>query len=150
MRATATNFFWAGVVGVLLWAAPASSQQKIENCAACHQSLPDARLAEPAKQFSGDIHAVKGFGCVACHGGDGADSEMSAMNPAKGYIGKPTGTKIVDVCGHCHSDARFMRQYNPALRIKLRNIIRPCTAGGSKNTRIQKSRHALAATGLIP
>jgi predicted CXXCH cytochrome family protein len=74
-------------------------------------------LAVPAKLFSGDIHAVKGFGCVSCHGGDASDTEMSAMNPAKGYIGKPTGTKIVDVCGRCHSDARFMRQYNPSLRV---------------------------------
>ncbi|HXK27886.1 MAG TPA: hypothetical protein VJ646_06505, partial [Candidatus Binatia bacterium] len=86
-------------------------QPQVENCVACHQSLPDERLAGPAKLFSGDIHAVKGFGCVSCHGGDASDTEMSAMNPAKGYIGKPTGTKIVDVCGRCHSDARFMRQY---------------------------------------
>ena len=95
MRATSSMFFWVGLAGLLLLAVPALGQPQGENCAACHQSLPDGRLAEPAKQFVGDIHAVKGFGCVSCHGGDAPDTEMSAMNPAKGYIGKPTGTKIV-------------------------------------------------------
>jgi len=117
MRATSSKFFWVGLVGVLLLAVPAMGQQKVDNCLACHQSLTDARLSAPTKLFSEDIHAVKGFGCVSCHGGDASDPEMSAMNPAKGYIGKPTGTKIVDVCGRCHSDARFMRQYNPSLRV---------------------------------
>ena len=117
MRATSSKFFWVGLVGVLLLAVPAMGQQKVDNCLACHQSLTDARLSAPTKLFSEDIHAVKGFGCVSCHGGDASDPEMSAMNPAKGYIGKPTETKIVDVCGRCHSDARFMRQYNPSLRV---------------------------------
>ncbi|HWP59830.1 MAG TPA: hypothetical protein VNL14_18200 [Candidatus Acidoferrales bacterium] len=42
---------------------------------------------------------------------------MTAMDPAKGYIGKPKGEQIVRVCGRCHADARFMRQYNPSLRV---------------------------------
>lgn len=39
------------------------------------------------------------------------------MDPAKGYIGKPNRKQIAQVCGRCHSDARFMKQYNPALRV---------------------------------
>jgi predicted CXXCH cytochrome family protein len=117
IRATSRGFLRLGIAVVLFLPVTAIGQQQGENCVACHQSLPDERLAGPAKLFSGDIHAVKGFGCVSCHGGDASDTEMSAMNPAKGYIGKPTGTKIVDVCGRCHSDARFMRQYNPSLRV---------------------------------
>jgi predicted CXXCH cytochrome family protein len=42
---------------------------------------------------------------------------MEAMDPAKGYIGKPERQQVVQVCGRCHSDARFMKQYNPALRV---------------------------------
>ncbi len=95
----------------------AEPQPLSDSCVACHTALGDERLKEPAKRFSEDIHAAKGFGCVSCHGGDAKDTEMSAMSPAKGYIGKPKGTKIVEVCGRCHSDARFMRQYNPALRV---------------------------------
>jgi len=39
------------------------------------------------------------------------------MDRAKGYIGKPTLTQVIEVCGRCHSDAGFMRQYNPSLRV---------------------------------
>ena len=39
---------------------------------------------------------------------------MEAMAPAKGYIGKPARQQIIAVCGRCHADARFMKQYNPS------------------------------------
>jgi hypothetical protein len=42
---------------------------------------------------------------------------MEAMDPAKGYIGKPERAQLTQVCGRCHSDARFMKQYNPSLRV---------------------------------
>ena len=42
---------------------------------------------------------------------------MSAMDPGRGYIGVPQGRQVVQVCGRCHSDAQFMRQYNPSLRV---------------------------------
>jgi hypothetical protein len=42
---------------------------------------------------------------------------MEAMDPAKGYIGTPGRAQVAQVCGRCHSDARFMRQYKPALRV---------------------------------
>ena len=109
----------AGLVLLIVSLSPSylAAQQKPDNCVGCHTALGDERLAEPAKHFAEDIHAAKGFGCVSCHGGDASDAEMSAMSPAKGYIGKPKGTKIVEVCGRCHSNASFMRQYNPALRV---------------------------------
>jgi len=39
------------------------------------------------------------------------------MDEAKGYIGAPSPALVPQVCGRCHSDAGFMRQYNPALRV---------------------------------
>jgi hypothetical protein len=39
------------------------------------------------------------------------------MDRKKGYIGKPTHAQVVEVCGRCHSDANFMRRYNPSLRV---------------------------------
>jgi hypothetical protein len=112
------------VVAVLLvagaaWTARAEAQPKppVEGCAACHLEIGDDRLVKPAKSYPGDIHAAKGFGCVACHGGDAAETGMEAMTPAKGYIGKPARQQIPTVCGRCHSDARFMKQYNPSLRV---------------------------------
>jgi predicted CXXCH cytochrome family protein len=88
-----------------------------DHCAACHLETGDDRLVQPAKEFAADVHAAKGFGCVACHGGDAKATGMEAMDPAKGYIGKPERRQVAQVCGRCHSDAQFMRRYNPALRV---------------------------------
>lgn len=106
-------------LGLAAWARPAAAQPAppTESCVACHLETGDDRLAQPAKAYGQDIHRAKGFGCVACHGGDGKEPGIEAMDPAKGYIGKPGRRRTIDVCGRCHSDARFMKQYNPALRV---------------------------------
>ena len=88
-----------------------------DNCATCHLALGIANLTKPAEDFKSDIHAAKGFGCTACHGGDPGVMGLEGMDPKKGYIGKPTGTQVVDMCAKCHSDATFMRRYNPSLRV---------------------------------
>ncbi|MBI2160805.1 MAG: cytochrome c3 family protein [Candidatus Rokubacteria bacterium] len=111
----------AGLVLAALaaWAGVALAQPKPpgESCVACHLEIGDERLVKPVKAFEGDIHKAKGFGCVACHGGDARAAGMEAMDPAKGYIGKPGRRQTIQVCGRCHSDARFMKQYNPSLRV---------------------------------
>jgi hypothetical protein len=98
-------------------AKPASASAPKESCAACHLEIGDERLVAPVTAYAADIHSAKGFGCVACHGGDGKEAGLEAMDPAKGYIGKPARAQIPQVCGRCHSDARFMKQYNPSLRV---------------------------------
>ena len=105
------------LLALLAWPSPASAQQQAESCATCHLETGDDRLANPAREFPQDIHAAKGFGCVACHGGDAKEAGMEAMDPAKGYIGKPERRQVAQVCGRCHSDAQFMKRYNPALRV---------------------------------
>jgi mono/diheme cytochrome c family protein len=100
------------------WPAPLrAQQQRPESCVACHLETGDDRLAQPVKQFGEDIHSAKGFGCAACHGGDPKEAGMEAMDPGKGYIGKPERQQVAQVCGRCHGDARFMKRYNPALRV---------------------------------
>lgn len=91
--------------------------QPHDSCITCHVAIGDARLARPAQEFPQDIHAARGFSCVACHGGDPQEAGMAAMNPAKGYIGIPQRQDLPQVCGHCHSDARFMQRYNPTLHV---------------------------------
>ncbi|HEV8307205.1 MAG TPA: multiheme c-type cytochrome [Methylomirabilota bacterium] len=103
--------------GLLAWASPARAQPPSESCGTCHLEMGDERLARPVKDYTGDIHAAKGFGCAACHGGDPKATGMEAMDPAKGYIGKPERAQVAQVCGRCHSDARFMKRYNPSLRV---------------------------------
>ena len=39
------------------------------------------------------------------------------MDPRKGFVGKPAGRQVLQVCGRCHADAAFMRRYNPSLRV---------------------------------
>ena len=107
------------LVILVVWALPqwADGQPQSETCAVCHLAIGVENLTKPAELYKADIHAAKGFGCVACHGGDGTIGGMESMDPKKGYIGKPTHAQVVEVCGRCHSDANFMRRYNPSLRV---------------------------------
>ena len=101
---------------VMAWPAPAQPQAT-SGCITCHLEIGDDRLVKPVKEFTEDIHAAKGFDCVACHGGDAKASGPEAMDPAKGFVGKPARRDLPQLCGRCHSDARFMRRYNPSLRV---------------------------------
>ena len=118
--------FGRGVVGLFLvaavvspgWAfaqAPADSAGG-SACVTCHQGLPE-QYSAPVTQYKDDVHAKLGFGCVQCHGGDSTASGSAAMDPAKGFLGRPVGRQVLQVCGRCHSDAAFMRDYNPAERV---------------------------------
>ena len=94
-----------------------NAQAADDNCATCHLVLGVTHLTKPAEDYKSDIHAAKGFGCAACHGGDPSIMGLEGMDRKKGYIGKPAPAQVIDVCGKCHSDAAFMRQYNPSLRV---------------------------------
>ncbi len=108
-------------LAILSLAPSLRAQQPYDGCVSCHLDLDDETLSRPAQLFENDIHAERGFGCVACHGGDGTaagpEAEEVAKDPAKGYIGKPELSQIIEVCGRCHSDAELMRQFNPSLRV---------------------------------
>jgi len=78
------------MLALLAWPGVVAAQAPVGKCAACHLETGDERLAAPARAFDGDIHKAKGFGCVACHGGDANADGMEAMSPAKGFVGKPS------------------------------------------------------------
>ncbi|MCC7265199.1 MAG: cytochrome c3 family protein, partial [Candidatus Latescibacteria bacterium] len=89
-----------------------------DTCLSCHAKQEDEELAAPAKLAEQDIHTRQGFSCVNCHGGDATkDAEEDAMDEAKGFIGKPSKAKVIELCGKCHSDGAFIGHYNPALRV---------------------------------
>ena len=117
IRSVSRDLFWLGLLVILFLPAVVIAQQQADSCSTCHLAIGVDRLTKPVQQFKDDIHAAKGFGCVSCHGGDATSPGMEAMDRAKGYIGKPTPTQVIEVCGRCHSDPRFMRQYNPSLRV---------------------------------
>lgn len=88
-----------------------------DNCLVCHAALGDARLTPPAASFPGDIHAARGLGCADCHGGDPGVAGMEGMDPRTGFVGRPDKRRSIELCGRCHSDAGYMRQFNPSLRV---------------------------------
>lgn len=108
------------ILSLLALAAPRvvhAQEQGTDNCVSCHSALSDERLAAPARSYAEDIHAARGFTCSDCHGGDPSAAGFAGMDPAKGFVGKPSVRRTPEFCGRCHSDAAFMRQYNPSLRV---------------------------------
>ncbi len=101
-----------GLVGL---ASLASAQTK-DSCLDCHSGLPEP-LGVSQEKFSQDIHAQKGLTCAGCHGGDpSSDDPDKAMSRKAGWKGKIDRKQIPQLCGSCHSDPAYMRQFNPSLR----------------------------------
>ena len=90
--------------------------QTKNSCLDCHSALPDP-LGVTQEKFNQDIHAQKGLSCVSCHGGDPtSDDADKAMSRKAGWKGKIDRKQIPRLCGSCHSDPAYMRQFNPSLR----------------------------------
>ncbi len=104
------------LAGLLALAACLSYGQATNSCLDCHSALPDPYGVTQAK-FSQDIHAQKGLTCASCHGGDASSYDPNqAMSTKAGWKGKIDRKQIPQLCGSCHSNPAFMRQYNPSLR----------------------------------
>src|SRR2546427_993953 len=101
---------------ILVLCASGGYGQTKNSCLDCHSALPDPLGVTPEK-FSQDIHAQKGLTCVNCHGGDPtSDDADQAMSPKKGWKGRIDRKQIPQLCGSCHSDPAYMRQFAPGLR----------------------------------
>lgn len=116
------NNKWARSLGVVALAiafshpsSPAQTQTK-NSCLDCHSALPDP-YGVTAETFAQDIHAQKGLTCSSCHGGDPtSDDPNVAMSKKAGWKGHIDRKQIPQLCGSCHSDAAYMKQFNPSLR----------------------------------
>jgi len=90
------------------------------SCVNCHSQLDGAAL-EPTRHIGDDIHFLKGLSCHDCHGGDpaaGLEGDPDAAHDVKkGWTGKPAHKGIPGFCGRCHSDASFMKKFNPRARV---------------------------------
>ncbi len=139
---TGVGLATATVLGGFLVAPAVAQEAEQDNCVACHGVLDDERLNAPVNAFAQDVHAEKGFGCVACHGGDATAAGFDGMDPAKGFVGRPQGRALLDVCGRCHANASFMRQYNPSLRVDQIDEYRASVHG----QRLTRSGDSLVAT----
>jgi hypothetical protein len=111
------------ILTVIACCAPARASAQpapaANTCLACHATLTDARLATPARRFSGpDVHRERGFACVECHGGDPGNSDKArAHDAARGFKGAPIGQAQIATCARCHSDAAVMRRFSPKQRV---------------------------------
>jgi predicted CXXCH cytochrome family protein len=100
-----------------VFASRKSSAEAASSCIRCHSTL-EGRLSEPTRLFDHDIHRERGLSCTDCHGGDAAKDDMPASHDlGHGFTGKPTTAQIPAFCGKCHSDASFMKKFNPSLRV---------------------------------
>jgi hypothetical protein len=111
--ATAKCLVLFGLIG---FAAHVSYGQAPNSCLDCHSALPEP-LGVTQEKFSQDIHAQKGLTCASCHRGDPtSDDPDKAMSRKAGWRGKIERKQIPQLCGSCHSDPTYIRQFNPSLR----------------------------------
>ena len=96
---------------------PAAGKSKASACTICHGELED----DAASAWGVDVHAEVGLGCHDCHGGDPspdlAEDLEGSMDPARGFKSPPGRLEIARFCSRCHSDATFMRQFDPQARV---------------------------------
>ncbi len=100
-------------------ATPVAEAPKDSTCISCHKQLDGAAL-EPTRHLD-DVHFQRGLSCHDCHGGDpargGDDDPSAAHDERKGWTGKPKRLQIPAFCAKCHSDAAYMKKFNPATRV---------------------------------
>lgn len=90
-------------------------QKPPDSCVTCHRAQ-EGDTRGPAAEFQNDIHAKRGLSCADCHGGDPTSNDPSvAMDPGRGFVGKPARQDIPQFCARCHADPAYMRRYNPNL-----------------------------------
>ena len=106
-------------------------------CGRCHGSGGDAftaryKLDDVLAAFHGSVHAhalesnPKGPQCVSCHGVHSIARVTDPRSPVH-------PSHVIDTCAKCHSDAAYMRDFDPALPVDQREKYR---------TSIHGQRHA--------
>ena len=120
-------------------------------CWKCHLELEGDERG-PAHGFAEDIHAQNGLTCSDCHGGNPATDDVEQAKD-KTFRGVPRGKDVVAVCARCHSDAAFMRRYNPALPVDqaekyATSVHGQRLAGGDTKAAVCSSCHGVH--GILP
>ncbi|RMF07273.1 MAG: hypothetical protein D6762_07930 [Candidatus Neomarinimicrobiota bacterium] len=89
-------------------------------CYTCHQVVDEDRDddAKIMTHIDQDIHLQVGLSCADCHGGDPTafDDPDAAMWDNDDFLGAIERGDQPEVCGKCHSDPQFMRQYTASVR----------------------------------
>jgi hypothetical protein len=105
---------------------PAQGSLKVSSCLACHGNpqMVDETSLKIVSGFQQGVHAAAGLSCQDCHGGNPDPALAGDMGTAMdgGYKpnpfrGAPKRGEIPAFCGRCHSDATYMKKFNPELRV---------------------------------
>ncbi|MFO0630052.1 MAG: cytochrome c3 family protein [Polyangiales bacterium] len=99
----------------LVVAAPCLRAQDL--CARCHASLTEPRLRGPVAAVADSAHRSPEVGCAGCHGGLRGEPTVRAHDPAAGFVARPSPAEVVERCGSCHADARFVRRQGASLQV---------------------------------
>ncbi len=105
-------------------AKPAAAKPATEEnyCISCHGESDlwegeQRRLYVTTKDLAGDIHWQKGLRCQDCHGGDPKESDfIKAHSQDAGFRSIKLKKDIPKFCGDCHSNIKYMKQYQPSPR----------------------------------
>jgi len=83
----------------------------VDRCTTCHLGLSEASLADehrqPFRKHPVIPHALEGFGCVICHGGQGAATTVAEAHHSQRDGEMPIlPTRYIEAgCGQCHQNA---------------------------------------------
>ncbi|MBT3250990.1 MAG: hypothetical protein HN729_00680 [Candidatus Marinimicrobia bacterium] len=89
-------------------------------CVSCHFEIDQDKDVDERSltNILDDIHIQKGLGCSDCHGGnpEAFDDEDEAMWDVDSFLGTIERVDQPQVCGVCHSDPIYMRQYSAHIK----------------------------------
>jgi hypothetical protein len=136
--------------GPLRAQAPAAPVAPNSECWKCHLEIEGD--SGPAHGFGEGIHAQEGFTCSDCHGGNPKATDMDAAHD-KTWRGAPRPSEVPSLCGRCHSNAAFMRNYNPRLPVDQEDKYATSVHGqrlakGDENVAVCTSCHGVH--GILP
>ncbi len=88
-------------------------------CVSCHLEMDEDLDIPVMSNMADDVHIKIGLSCADCHGGDpnAFDESDVAMWDDDSFIGAIEKNEQPEVCGTCHSNAVYMRNYSTSSRI---------------------------------
>ncbi len=109
-------------IGIAIYLNPTVHAQEVnvdrDACIQCHAEIDEDLDIPVLPNFGNDIHYQKGLGCADCHGGnpEAWEDEDAAMFDSESFIEDMTKIDEVEMCGKCHSNPSFMRQYTATIK----------------------------------